>query len=149
MSASVSDREYPTRPWIGVGVVVWKDGEVLLIKRARAPEAGRWSLPGGAQELGETIFATAVREVLEEVGIEVAPVEVITAVDKIETDESGAVRYHYTLIDVAAEWVYGTPNPSEEVEAVMWVAPDALDRFGLWAETRRVIVMSAESLGIL
>ncbi len=145
----MSQREYPTRPWVGVGVVVWKDGEVLLIKRSKPPEAGRWSLPGGAQELGETLFATAVREVLEEVGIEIAPLEVITAVDKIVTDESGAVRYHYTLVDIAAEWVYGTPNPADDADAAQWVAPDQLGRFGLWEETRRVIQMSGESLGIL
>ncbi len=144
----MSKREYPTRPWVGVGAVVWKDSEVLLVKRARPPEAGRWSLPGGAQELGETLFAAAIREVLEETGIEIAPIEVITAVDKIDTDSEGAVRYHYTLIDIAAEWVHGALNPADDVEAAQWVPLNQLGRFGLWSETRRVIELSAETLGL-
>ena len=61
-------RTYPDRPWIGIGVVVWRDDRVLLVRRAKAPNLGQWSLPGGGQEIGETVFEAAIREVAEETG---------------------------------------------------------------------------------
>ena len=64
-------REYPDRPFVGVGVVVWRGDNVLLIQRGKPPRIGAWSLPGGAQELGETVRETAVREVREETGVEI------------------------------------------------------------------------------
>ena len=66
-------REYPDRPWIGIGVVAFRGEAVLLVRRARPPRLGAWSLPGGAQHLGEGAQAAARRELLEETGTEVGP----------------------------------------------------------------------------
>ena len=66
---------------MGVGIVVWRDGKVLLVRRANPPKAGQWALPGGAQELGETLFEAAMREVKEETGITVKPYRIITALE--------------------------------------------------------------------
>ena len=74
---------------MAVGVVVWKDGEVLLIRRAKPPRSGQWSIPGGAQELGETVRETAVREVREETGLDIAVTDLIEVVDFIERDDTG------------------------------------------------------------
>lgn len=92
-------REYPEAPIVGVGAVVVDRGRVLLIERANEPLKGEWSLPGGALELGETLEEGVVREVLEETGLRVEPVQVAKAFDRISRDDQGRVRYHFVLVD--------------------------------------------------
>ncbi len=126
-----------------MGVVVWKDGDVLLIRRGKPPRDGQWSIPGGAQELGETVRETAIREVREEAGIEIEVESLIEVIDFIEPDPAGGVLYHYTLIDWSACWRSGDAQPGGDVTEVMWADPDDLERHGLWSETIRVIRKSA------
>lgn len=95
-------REYPEYPRVGVGAVVLHEGRVLLVQRGRPPAQGKWSLPGGLVDLGETTAAAARREVAEECGIEVRLVGVAGVVDRVTRDEAGRVRYHYVLIDYLA-----------------------------------------------
>jgi ADP-ribose pyrophosphatase YjhB (NUDIX family) len=134
-----SPREYPDRPLVGVGVVVRRRGQVLLVKRAHAPKAGEWSLPGGLQKLGETVFAAAEREVREEAGVGVRVTGIVDVIDLIERDGAGAVRYHFTLIDVVAEWVCGEGCAGDDATAIVWIDASDAGRYGLWAETVRVI----------
>ncbi len=137
-------RAYPERPLVGVGVVVCKGDQVLLVRRAKAPRRGQWSLPGGAQKLGETVRQAAIREVREETGLEVALTKLLDAVDSISRDEAGRVQYHYTLVDFAAEWRAGEPTPGGDAAEARWVARGDLDRYELWEETVRIIGLSAE-----
>jgi ADP-ribose pyrophosphatase YjhB (NUDIX family) len=137
-------RQYPTRPRIGVGAVVLRAGargdEVLLVLRARPPRQGQWSLPGGLQKLGETVFAAAAREVAEETALEVEVVDVVEVLDLIETDPAlGRIRYHYTLIDVLALWRAGLPVAGDDAARAAWFPVADLDRLALWSETVRVI----------
>lgn len=141
-------RDYPSRPVVGVGAVVWRDGRVLLIRRGKPPLAGQWSLPGGAQELGETVEEAARREVREETGLELTRVELLTVVDSITRDAQGAVRWHYTLVDVVAEAAAGVPRPGGDAAEVGWFDPDRLDELGLWTETVRVIRRAAGQRGV-
>lgn len=134
-------REYPDRPVVGVGAVVVRDGEVLLIRRGKPPRQGQWSLPGGAQQLGETLDAAVVREVSEETGIVVEIVGHIETIDAITRDDQGGVRYHYTLFDVAARWIDGEPRPGSDAVDARFVPLDELARYDLWAETERVIAL--------
>ena len=100
---------------------LWLDNGVLLIRRGKAPRMGQWSLPGGAQSVGETVFETAVREVREETGLEVVPTGIVTVVDAITPDAEGRVHYHYTLVEVAAESAEGDPicaDDSHRPEAI-------------------------------
>lgn len=137
------NREYPERPAIGVGVVVLRDRETLLVRRSRPPKQGQWSLPGGLQRLGETVFETASREVAEETGIAVRVLGLIDVIDLIERDASGrSVRYHYTLVDVAACWVAGEAAAATDAAAVAWADVDDLRRFALWSETERIIALA-------
>ena len=140
-------REYPQHPRVGVGAVIWRGDRVLLVRRATPPRAGQWSLPGGGQELGETVTQTAIREAKEEAGIDIAVTDVVTVVDLIERDPDGRVRFHYVLVDVAAEWVAGEPVAATDASEVCWVSIDQLASLEVWSETRRVIEMAADRRG--
>ena len=140
-------REYPDRPIAAVGVVVWRGGRVLLVRRGKPPREGQWSLPGGAQELGETVFEAAAREVREETGIEIEVVDTVAVVDSISRDGDGGVEYHYTLVDVAARWRSGEVLAGGDAAEVTWADPDALDGYDLWSETLRIIALARTRLG--
>ncbi len=131
--------EYPNRPLVGVGVVVIKNGCVLLIRRGKAPRAGAWSLPGGRQRLGETVRETARRELREETGVEAAVTALLDVVDSITRDDGGAIAYHYTLVDFLAEWCDGAVRAGGDAAEAVWADPDDLGPFDLWDETLRVI----------
>jgi ADP-ribose pyrophosphatase YjhB (NUDIX family) len=96
-------RQHPDRPIVGVGVVVWRGDSFLLVRRGKEPNKGQWSIPGGAQHLGETVYAAAEREVLEETGLQVTVHGLVDVVDGIRRDSEGRVNYHYTLVDVVAD----------------------------------------------
>jgi 8-oxo-dGTP diphosphatase len=113
-------RHYPERPIVGVLGVVRRDGRVLLVQRARAPNVGKWGFPGGVQELGETIFAAVGRELREETGLVVEPIETLTTLDVIDRDQVGHVRTHYALIAVLAEWRSGEVKIDDEAHDFGW-----------------------------
>ena len=132
-------REYPEAPITGVGVVVLKGDQVLLVRRGQEPGLGRWGLPGGAIELGETVAQAAEREVAEECGIEIEIRDVIEVIDRIIPDDGGQVKYHYILIDLLAEHRRGDPTASSDAAEACWISENELDQLGLYPETRRVI----------
>jgi 8-oxo-dGTP diphosphatase len=143
----VSDREYPARPIVGIGIVVIKDDTVLLVRRGKPPNIGAWTLPGGAQELGETTEEAARRELLEETGLEVDTLHFAATVDNIRRDETGRVRFHYTIIDFATRWVAGEAVAATDVTEAAWAKFDALDEFDLWSEAHRVIAIARRLVG--
>jgi len=141
-------RSYPARPFVGVGVVVWHQGRVLLIRRGKAPRKGQWSLPGGAQHLGETVAEAARREVREEAGIDIRVVGLLDVIDLIERDEDGRVRHHYALSDLVAEAMGDSLTAGDDAAEATWASPADLGRYDLWDETARIIALGAERLGI-
>jgi len=141
-------REYPPRPIVGIGIAVLRPGAVLLVRRGKPPNEGAWSLPGGAQELGETAEAAARRELLEEAGVQVGPLLLAANVDSIHRDPDGRVRYHYTIIDFAARWSAGTPVAGSDVTEVTWADFEDFDTYQLWDEARRVIGIARGLLGV-
>ncbi len=145
-------REYPDRPFVGLGVVVLRPGmedvpEVLLARRGKAPNQGSWSLPGGAQELGETAEDGARREIAEECGLQLGALQLAANVDIIRRDPDGRVRFHYTIIDFAAWWQGDAARPGDDVDAVAWVAVSGLAPYALSAEAHRVIAIARGLLG--
>jgi ADP-ribose pyrophosphatase YjhB (NUDIX family) len=136
-------REKPTRPVVGVGAVVLRGAEVLLIRRAKPPKQGEWSLPGGAQELGETARAAAAREVQEETGLTVRIGALIDVIDFIEEDVPGAPLFHYTLIDFLAEPTGGTLQPGSDAADVRFFPLEEALALPLWEETRRILRRAA------
>ncbi len=141
-------REYPPRPIVGIGVAVLRPGAVLLVRRGRPPNRGAWSLPGGAQELGETAEAAARRELMEETGLTVGGLHLAATVDSIHRDPDGRVRYHYTILDFAAAWQGGAPRAGGDVTEVAWADFAAFDDFALWDEARRVVAIARRLLAL-
>lgn len=140
-------REYPARPIIGVGTVVWYGGRVLLVRRGRPPREGQWSLPGGAQQLGEPLAHAARREILEETGLTVELGDVVATVDSIEHDGEGRVRYHYTLVDFTAEAHSAELVPGDDAADARWFELDQIRELGLWSETLRIIELARARRG--
>jgi 8-oxo-dGTP diphosphatase len=135
----LSSRRNPKRPIAAVGVVVWRGERFILVRRGREPRRGQWSIPGGAQQLGETVYAAARREVLEETGLEVEIRGLVDVVDSIARDEAGNLEYHYTLVDLCAESARGEPRAGDDAEAVGWFTLEELPGLELWSETERII----------
>jgi 8-oxo-dGTP diphosphatase len=140
----VSDREYPTRPMVGVGVVVLKGDSVLLVRRGKPPNVGTWSLPGGAQELGETAEEAGRRELFEETGVTVGELHFAAHVNNIRRDASGRVQFHYTILDFAGRWESGEPLAASDVSEAIWAPLDRLEEYRLWHEAYRVIAIARE-----
>ena len=144
----MASRDYPDRPLVGIGTVMLRPGGVLLVRRGRAPAAGQWSIPGGAQKLGETAEAAARRELGEETGLEAGPLTLVAHVDSIHPDGAGRVQFHYTILDFAARWQGGAPVAGGDVTAARFVRFDALDGLGLWSEAHRVISLARKATGL-
>ena len=142
-------REHPTRPWVGIGVLAFRGAEILLVRRGRPPRLGEWSLPGGAQRLGERAEECARRELREETGIEVGPLELLAVVDAITPGEAGAPRFHYTIIDYLARWEAGEARPGGDATAIAWCDSANPEAYGLWPEALRVIGLARARLGLL
>jgi len=132
----------PNRPLIGVGVVVWKGEKVLLSRRGQVPMRGRWGLPGGRQELGETVRETAVREVKEETAVDIRVGALIEVLDAIYREKDGTVSMQYTLVDFDGDWLSGDLEAGDDADHVEWVNIDNLPGYDLWEETLRVITLS-------
>ncbi len=125
-----------------------KPDAVLLVRRGKPPNPGAWSIPGGAQELGETAEDGARRELLEETGLQAGRLLLAANVDSITRDSDGRVQYHYTILDFAAEWAGGEPLAGGDALEAMFAPLDALERFTLWSEAHRVIGLARTALGV-
>ena len=95
-------REYPDYPRVGVGAVILHEDKVLLVRRGQSPSFGKWSLPGGLVELGESTREAIAREIMEECGIGISVVDVAGVLHRVVHDDAGRVRYHYVLVDYLA-----------------------------------------------
>ncbi len=113
-------REFPETPLVGVGAVIVEEGRVLLVRRGTEPLKGHWTLPGGLLEVGEALEAGVVREVREETGLAVEPIELIELLDRIHR-EGERVRYHYVIADYLCRVGGGALKAASDADAARWV----------------------------
>ncbi len=130
---------YPDQPRVGVGAVVFKEACVLLVLRGRPPAEGVWAVPGGRLNLGESLKDAVERETREETGIVIRAGEPVFAFDAIERDPDGKVRFHYVIVDLAAEYVVGTPAAGDDALDARWVSAAELADLDVNPVTRKLL----------
>jgi ADP-ribose pyrophosphatase YjhB (NUDIX family) len=119
-------REFPETPLVGVGAVVVEAGRVLLIRRGTEPLRGHWSIPGGLVDVGESLKDAVIREVKEETGLTVEPIELIELLDrihKVASPEGARIQYHYVIADYLCRVISGELKAASDADAVRWVEP--------------------------
>ena len=124
-------RVYPNQPVVGVGAIIVCEGKILLEKRKSAPGKGKWSVPGGLVELGESIEQAVIREVREETGLDVAEPRLVDVVDDVSLDEKGAVKYHFVIVDYVVKVVRGVPKAASDAEELEWVPFSEVEEYDL------------------
>jgi 8-oxo-dGTP diphosphatase len=124
LEARRAARRYPDRPIIAVLAVVLRGARAQIVQRAQQPNAGRWGFPGGVLELGETVAAGAMRELLEETGIVAEPAGWLDIHDAITRDDEGRVQFHFTLIAIRGVWQSGEGLAADDAAACAWVSRD-------------------------
>jgi ADP-ribose pyrophosphatase YjhB (NUDIX family) len=134
-------REYPKQPLVGVGGVVIDRDRVLLIRRGSEPMKGEWSLPGGLLELGEELAAGVRRELREETGLEVEPLEIILPFERI-LREGARVKYHYVIVDYLCRRKRGRLTPASDVVDARWVQRKDLPQYHLTDLATAVILQA-------
>ena len=120
------NRTYPARPNLAVSAAIIRDGKVLIVRRARSPAAGLYTLPGGGVELGETLLDAVVREVREETALVVEPVALAGYREAIARDGEGRIERHFVILPFATRWIAGEPVLSDELSEAVWVDPSAI-----------------------
>ena len=140
-------REYPDYPRVGAGAVVLHEGRVLLVRRAGRPSTGKWSLPGGLVELGETTAEAARREIAEECGCVIRLVGVAGVADRIVYDAAGRLRYHYVLVDYLAYPESEVITAGSDAGEARWVPIDQVAELdvteGIVDMIRRALALAA------
>jgi len=140
--SELDERTFLPRPIIGVGAVVWHQDHVLLIQRGKEPNIGSWSIPGGAQELGETVRDAVCREVMEETGVKISSPILVDTVDLIAHTEEDKVEYHYTLIDFVAVALNPDISLGGDAADAKWVKVNEVTNYNLWNKTIDIIAKS-------
>jgi 8-oxo-dGTP diphosphatase len=112
----------PSRPQLAVSAVIFRDGKVLLVRRARSPGRGFYSLPGGRVEHGESLHQALAREVDEETGLRI---EIVGLAGWREVLPGGSGGGHYVIMSFAARWTAGEPVLNDEHDDFKWLAPGA------------------------
>ncbi len=139
MPRNEASRRYPSRPFLGVGALIFEGGRILLVERGKEPLKGYWSLPGGIVETGEKLEEGIRREVAEETGLDVEPYFMFEIFERIMPDAEGKPEYHYVLIDYLCRRLSGEPAPASDASRVAWVSERELGDYRLTEGTLSVI----------
>ncbi|HEX3879851.1 MAG TPA: NUDIX hydrolase [Bryobacteraceae bacterium] len=147
VTPTLDDRRYPRRPMLGVGALIFDGQRILMAQRGKQPLMGWWSLPGGALETGELLADAVKREVREETGLEIEPVELFEIFERIMRDETGVAEYHYVLIDYICRISGGVLQAGDDVCRVEWVERADLPKLQITEGTLSVIEKAFRKVG--
>jgi 8-oxo-dGTP diphosphatase len=139
-------RLYPDQPIVGIGVVIVDDQRIVLIKRGNEPAKGKWSIPGGLIELGESPETAVIREAREETLLQVDNPRLIDVVNQAEWDTDGKLRYHYVIVDYLVHVVSGDIAAASDAVELHWVPFDEVENYDLTASFRRFFRNNRERL---
>jgi ADP-ribose pyrophosphatase YjhB (NUDIX family) len=139
-------RLYPDQPIVGIGAVIIQEGKIALIKRGNEPSKGKWTIPGGLVELGESLEASVIRETKEEVCLDVDNPILIGVVDNVDLDEQGKVKYHYVIIDYLVHVIAGTIQAASDAAELRWVPFNEVESYNLTASFRLFFTNNREKL---
>ncbi|MEX2721655.1 MAG: NUDIX hydrolase [Candidatus Wukongarchaeota archaeon] len=132
-------RRYPDAPIVGVSALVIRKDKVLLVRRGKEPDRGRWSIPGGVIETGETIENALKREVFEECGVKIRVKQLLDVVEKIFFDSQGKAEFHYILLSYLADYLEGDIHPASDVLEVKWVGKEDIEKLDVIESVLKVL----------
>ena len=139
-------RLYPDQPIVGIGALIVQDCKIVLIKRGNEPSRGKWTIPGGLVELGESLEAAVIRETKEETCLDVEDPCLIDVVGNVDLDEQGKVKYHYVIIDYLVHVKGGTIKAASDAVELRWVPFDEVESYDLTASFRLFFRQNREKL---
>jgi 8-oxo-dGTP diphosphatase len=147
MSDADCARIYPMRPYLAVSAAVFRDGRVLIVRRARPPAHGLYTLPGGGVELGETLEQAVVREIREETALEIEPVALVGFRQAIAHDAAGRVERHFVILPFAARFISGEISLNEELAEAHWFGPEEIAGLKTTEGLAAIVAAASERLG--
>ena len=139
-------KEYPEHPMVGVGAIIVQDGKILIVRRGSEPGKGKWSVPGGLVELGETVEQAVVREVREECGLDVEVDRLIDIVDSMTFDKNGRLKYHFIILDFFVKIKGGKLRPGDDAKEALWVPLEEVENYDLTKTFKEFLKRNMEKL---
>ena len=139
-------RLYPNQPIVGVGAVIICNGKILLEKRKGQPGRGKWTIPGGLVELGESAEQTVIREAKEETNLEVENPELIDVVNNMTVDENGKIKYHFVIVDYFVKLKGGTLEAADDAAELRWVTFNEVEKYDLTKSFREFFQRNRQKL---
>jgi 8-oxo-dGTP diphosphatase len=146
MGNSENSRSYPTRPYLAVSAAIFRDGRVLIVRRARPPAHGLYTLPGGGVELGETLEEAVIREVREETTLRIEPVALAGYRQAIARDAERRIERHFVILPFAARWIAGEVTLNDELAEAHWLDPAALSGLQTTEGLAQIVAAAGERI---
>ena len=140
-------RTYPQLPFLAVSAAIFRDGKVLVVRRARRPALNLYTMPGGVVEIGETLFEAVTREVREETALEIEPVALAGHREAVMRDAQGKVERHFVILCFASRWLSGEPVLNEELEDARWLMPAELAGLRTTEGLAEIVADAAKIIG--
>jgi len=140
------NRLYPEQPLVGIGAIIICNGKILLEKRKGEPGRGKWTVPGGLVELGESAEQTVMREVREETNLEVEQPELVDVVNSVTTDENGKIKYHFVIVDYFVKLKGGRLKAADDAAELRWVEFSEVENYDLTRSFREFFQRNRQEL---